>query len=208
MARLVDTRLDDSLPHTMKKMSETAKKDKSLKKKNETVKNESAGETTLLAKIWQIFKFLLVGVSNTLISEGIYALLVLVGAHYLVASFVGFTVSIFTAFLLSSKFVFKEDQSKEKRVWWKVLIKTYLAYIVGFLLNLGLLTFWMEGLKLETHIGPVVSFVHNLGFVSLTPYVIAELIAEAVNLFLVTPVNFLLNKYWAYRQKPKEEAES
>ena len=155
-------------------------------------------------RLLQIFKFLLVGVSNTIISESIYALLVLIGAHYLFASFVGFTVSIFTAFLLSSRFVFKEDKSKEKRVWWKVLIKTYLAYIIGFFLNLGLLTFWMEGLKLELHIDQIMKIVYSIGFTGLTPYVVAELIAEAINLFIVTPINFLLNKYWAYRQKPKE----
>ncbi len=159
-------------------------------------------------KLIQIGKFILVGISNTLISEGIYALLVYFGAHYLLASFVGFTVSIFTAFLLSNRFVFKEEEDKEKRVWWKVLIKTYLAYIIGFFLNLGLLTFWMEGLKLETHIDPIMSLIAPLGIANFTPHVVAELIAEGINLFLVTPVNFLLNKYWAYRQKPKEGSES
>ncbi len=93
-------------------------------------------KTEVKKNIFQVIKFLLVGVSNTLISEGIYALLCLVGAHYLVASFVGFTVSIITAYLLSNKFVFKEDSTKEKRVWWKVFLKTYLAYVVGFFLNL------------------------------------------------------------------------
>lgn len=159
-------------------------------------------------KIFQIIKFLLVGVSNTLISEGIYALLVFFGAHYLFASFAGFTISIFTAFLLSSKFVFKEDPSGEKRVWWKVLIKTYLAYIIGFFLNLGLLTFWMEGIKLEYRISPVMNFLYSVGITGVTAHVVAELLAEAVNLFLVTPVNFLLNKYWAYRQRPKKESDN
>ena len=84
------------------------------------------------------------------------------------------------------------------------MIKTYLAYIIGFFLNLGLLTFWMEGLKLELHIDQIMKIVYSIGFTGLTPYVVAELIAEAVNLFIVTPINFLLNKYWAYRQKPKE----
>lgn len=153
----------------------------------------------------QIIKFLLVGVSNTLISEGIYALLVLLGAHYLVASTVGFTVSIFSAFLLSNRFVFKEDKSKEHRVWWKVLLKTYLAYIIGFLLNLGLLTLWMEGLKLENYMDPVMDFLAGIGIHRIERREAAELIAEAVNLFLVTPVNYVLNKYWAYRQKDKTE---
>ena len=164
-------------------------------------------KTEVKKNIFQVIKFLLVGVSNTLISEGIYALLCLVGAHYLVASFVGFTVSIITSYLLSNKFVFKEDSTKEKRVWWKVFLKTYLAYVVGFFLNLGLLTLWMEGFGLEYRIDPIMNFLKSVGLAGLSAHVVAELLAEAVNLFLVTPVNFLLNKYWAYRQKPKENAE-
>ncbi|MBP5494701.1 MAG: GtrA family protein [Lachnospiraceae bacterium] len=155
-------------------------------------------------RLWQIIKFIMVGISNTLISEGIYALLVLLGVHYLLASTIGFTVSIFTAFLLSSRFVFKEDQNKEKRVWWKVLIKTYLAYIVGFLLNLGLLSVWMEVIHLDAHINPLIDVLHTMGWKKAEPYAVAELIAEGINLFIVTPINFTLNKYWAYRQKSKE----
>ena len=155
-------------------------------------------------RLWQIIKFIMVGISNTLISEGIYALLVLLGVHYLLASTIGFTVSIFTAFLLSSRFVFKEDQNKEKRVWWKVLIKTYLAYIVGFLLNLGLLSVWMEVIHLDAHINPLIDVLHTMGWKKAEPSAVAELIAEGINLFIVTPINFILNKYWAYRQKSKE----
>ena len=155
-------------------------------------------------RLWQIIKFIMVGISNTLISEGIYALLVLLGVHYLLASTIGFTVSIFTAFLLSSRFVFKEDENKEKRVWWKVLIKTYLAYIVGFLLNLGLLSVWMEVIRLDAHINPLIDVLHTVGWKKAEPYAVAELIAEGINLFIVTPINFILNKYWAYRQKSKE----
>lgn len=155
-------------------------------------------------RLWQIIKFIMVGISNTLISEGIYALLVLLGVHYLLASTIGFTVSIFTAFLLSSRFVFKEDENKEKRVWWKVLIKTYLAYIVGFLLNLGLLSVWMEVIHLDAHINPLIDVLHTMGWKKAEPYAVAELIAEGINLFIVTPINFILNKYWAYRQKSKE----
>lgn len=178
-----------------------------MKEKNTANEKKNTGEG-IKKSIFQVIKFLLVGVSNTLISEGIYALLCLIGAHYLLASFIGFTVSIITAYLLSSKFVFKEDGTRQKRVWWKVLLKTYLAYALGFALNLGLLTLWMEGIGLEYRIGPVMTFLKNIGITGLTAHVVAELIAEAVNLFIVTPVNFILNKYWAYRQKPKENNES
>lgn len=155
------------------------------------------------AKIWQIIKFLMVGVSNTLISEGVYAVLVCFGCHYLLASFIGFTVSIFTAYLLSSRFVFKEDSEGEKRVWWKVLIKTYAAYVVGFVLNLLLLSLWMEGIGLENKIGFITEIVRNVGIKNADNHVVAELLAEGINLFIVTPINFVLNKYWAYRQKKK-----
>ena len=89
--------------------------------------------------IKQFLKFGLVGLSNTLISEVIYAVIVCLKGHYLFASTTGFVLSIFNAYYWNNRYVFKEDESLEKRVWWKVLIKTFIAYLWGFLANLMLL---------------------------------------------------------------------
>ena len=84
--------------------------------------------------------------------------------------------------MLSNKFVFKEDESKEKRVWWKTLIKTYLAYAFT---GLGLS-------NLISHVG--VNVFH-----------LSKYIPPLINLVVAVPINFVLNKFWAYGQKKGKE---
>ena len=71
------------------------------------------------SNIIQFIKFGLVGVSNTLVNYIVYVIFVALGAHYLVANTMGFLISILNAYFWGSRFVFKEDKTKEKRVWWK-----------------------------------------------------------------------------------------
>ena len=51
----------------------------------------------------QFVKFGLVGVLNTLISEGLYVIIVFFGGHYLLASLVGFVLSVLNAYYWNSK---------------------------------------------------------------------------------------------------------
>lgn len=158
-----------------------------------------------MKSFWQFIKFGLVGLSNTLISEGVYALLVLLGANYLLANTVGFILSVLNAYFWSNRYVFKEDPDAEKRVWWKVLLKTYVAYIWGFLVNLFLLFMWVQLIGIAKYVGPVTDFCVSLGWKSATSDTVAKLLAEAINLIITIPMNFLINKFWAYRQKKKAE---
>ncbi len=156
-----------------------------------------------MKSLWQFIKFGLVGVSNTLISEAIYVIIVLLRGNYLFASFMGFVISVLNAYYWSNKYVFKETEEGEKRVWWKVLLKTYVAYLWGFLVNLVLLVLWIDILHVAKYMGPIVELVNRFGIASLDAEVLGNLIAEGVNLILIIPMNFLINKYWAYRQKTK-----
>lgn len=134
----------------------------------------------LKPKVWerllQFIKFGIVGVSNTLISYVVYVLFVLGGVHYLIASLMGFVISVLNAYYWNNKYVFK-SQDGEKRIWWKVLIKTFISYAgTGLLLSNVLLIVWVEVLKLS------------------------EIIAPILTLFITIPLNFLLNKYWAFKK--------
>ena len=89
------------------------------------------------AALWQFVKFGMVGAFNTILNYVIYNLCYYAfHADAQIANFVGFMISVLSAFLLQSKFVFRQDENAEKRVWWKVLIKTYISYKnkAGFLL--------------------------------------------------------------------------
>ncbi len=128
-------------------------------------------------KLCQFVKFGVVGLSNTLISYIVYVVLVNLGWHYLLASIGGFLISVINAYYWNDRYVFKAEQD-EKRAWWKVFLKTFTSYAgTGLVLNNLLLILWVDVIGIHEMLGPV------------------------INLFVTIPLNFLLNKYWAYKDK-------
>lgn len=154
-----------------------------------------------MKKIIQFFKFVLVGVSNTLISEVIYVLLVCLGMHYALATFIGFSVSVLNAYYWGNRYIFKEQAGEEKRVWWKVLIKTYIAYAGGFVLDIIMLFVWIDIIDISRYMQPIVTVCHSIGISGMDAALAGELIAKAINVVTIVPLNYLVNKYWAYKQK-------
>lgn len=127
-------------------------------------------------KICQFVEFGLVGVLNTLISYVVYVILVFFSIHYLLGSLVGFLVSVINAYYWNDRYVFQADK-KEKRVWWKSFFKTFISYAgTGLILNNILLILWVNVLGIHEMLGPI------------------------LNLFISVPVNFILNKYWAFKK--------
>lgn len=154
-----------------------------------------------MKKILQFVKFVLVGVSNTLISEGIYVLLVCLGMHYALATFIGFSISVLNAYYWGNRYIFKQQEGEEKRVWWKVLLKTYVAYGGGFILDIILLFLWIDVLHISQIMHPLVDLCHVIGIAGMDAELMGELVAKAINVIIIVPLNFVVNKYWAYKQK-------
>ena len=151
--------------------------------------------------IIQFIKFGFVGVSNTLISFIVHSACVLVGMHYIVASAIAFIISVLNAYLLQKLFVFKQDDTREKRVWWKVLLKTCVAYaFTGLFLNWLLLILWIDIIKIELITPPLTALIDKIG-ITLDNRKVAECVAPVFNLVVSVPINFVINKFWAYRQK-------
>lgn len=133
--------------------------------------------------IMQFVKFGIVGVSNTIISYAIYmvSLLIFKGMHilpktdYFVAQIIAFLLSVLWSFFWNNKKVFVKEEGQE-RVWWKALLKTYVSYsFTGLFLNSILIVLWVQVLH------------------------ISEFIAPIINLLISVPVNFLINKFWAFK---------
>lgn len=154
--------------------------------------------------IWQIIKFLLVGVSNTVVSEGIYAVLVYFRMHYLPANFIGFSISVLNAYYWSDRYVFKEQEGAEKRIWWKVLGKTYVAYLGGYVVSALLLIFWINILRISRWMGAPAEWFAAKGMNGFDAIFLGNVLAAGLNLLITVPLNFVTNKYWAYRQKKME----
>lgn len=126
-------------------------------------------------RIIQFLKFCIVGLSNTGITYGIYYVLTYLGVSYLLSNTIGFFVGMINAFFWNSRFVFKLDSQKNKFISFA---KMTLSYSVTSLLLSNLLLFvFIERLSISKYIAPI--FV----------------------LFLTTPLNFIVNKYWSFSSK-------
>lgn len=131
--------------------------------------------------IFQIVKFGLVGVSNTLIAYVIYSICVYIGIHYLIANFIGFFISVLNAYYWSDRFVFKKEAG-ESRSALSTLAKTYIAYgSTGLLLASILLYLYVDKLH------------------------ISEYIAQLLVLVITIPLNFIINKFWSFKTKKVNE---
>ena len=127
------------------------------------------------ALVIQFVKFGLVGVSNTLVSWICYYIILWIDDNlYMLGSLVGTVVSIANAFIWNDRFVFKGQENDWKNRL-KRLGKTYVSY--GGTSLLSVLLLWIE--------------VQLFG--------VSKVIAPVVNLLITIPINFLINKFWTFR---------
>lgn len=136
---------------------------------------EDIKEKGLWTTIKQFIGFGLVGGLNTVLGLGIYWIAVHFGAHYLLANGIGFLITVFVSYVLNNLFTFKGEGKAEWSV--KTLVKVYASYsVTGLFLNSILLWLWTDMLGINENLAPV------------------------LNMFFTVPINFLLNKLWAYKK--------
>ena len=131
----------------------------------------------------EFLQFGLVGVSNTIISYLLYVVTLLlvsksgVKFDYIIANIVSWLLSVLWSFYWNNRFVFKKEEG-EKRNIWAALFKTYVSYgFTGLILNNILSVLW-------------VSVLH-----------ISKMLAPIINLVISIPINFFMNKLWAFGKK-------
>lgn len=127
----------------------------------------------------QFIKFGIVGAINTILSYLITNLCYyVIHLHAQISNIIAFIITVFISFILNGKFVF--NNNIKQRNFTKSLLKVYASYsITGLFLNAMLL-------YIEEQI---------LG--------IPHYIATLMNLIVTIPINFLLNKFWAYKDTCK-----
>jgi putative flippase GtrA len=125
--------------------------------------------------ITQFIKFGIVGFSNTVIAYIIYAVLVYLGLHYFFANLAAFIISVLNSFFWNNKYVFKNNEGSKRSIF-KSLIKTYISYAFsGIIIGNLLLFFFIDVLHISKYIAPL------------------------LGLFISVPLNFVLNKRWAFK---------
>lgn len=148
----------------------------------------------------QFIKFGLVGVSNTVVYYLVYALVYTFSDNYILSNVIGWAISVINAYIWQNMFVFREQEDKAKRVWWRVLIKTYMAYaFTGLIVNNVLLWLWMDVIGIDNYCNGVILWLESVG-VMMTAERFAGYIAPLLNAAVTIPTNFVINKFWAYRQ--------
>lgn len=132
----------------------------------------------------QFVKFGIVGLSNTIISYVIYVIVLIMLQRnqlffrwdYLAAQVVAFILSVLWSFYWNNKYVFQLN-SKSIQCVVKALVKTYISYaFTGLVLNNILSLLLVEILQIN------------------------KLLAPLINLLISVPINFFLNKFWAFRK--------
>lgn len=133
----------------------------------------------------EFLQFGLVGVSNTVVSYAIYVvvLLGLQKAHlfssvdYFIANIVSFLLSVLWSFYWNNKFVFQLQEGEHRNIW-KALFKTYVSYgFTGLILNNVFSFLWVSVLGINKMIAPIINLIINI------------------------PINFFMNKLWAFKKK-------
>ena len=128
------------------------------------------------ALIVQFLKFGLVGISNTAVSLAVYYLFLWIDdSLYLWGNVVGWVVSVANAFYWNNKYVFAQHCEGFAPLM-KRLLRTYLSYGATFLLSTALLYLEVDMLGWSAVFSPV------------------------INLLVTIPLNFLLNKFWAFQK--------
>lgn len=119
----------------------------------------------------QFLKFGMVGVGNVAVYFLVCYFLLWMDVNYLLASMVAWGGSVLHAFYWNSRYVFPFHG-----VWWKTLVKTYASYSASFVVGLLLIFLFVEVIGISEILAPWITFV------------------------ITAPLNYALNKLWAFTQ--------
>ena len=137
----------------------------------------------------QFLKFGLVGASNTLIGYLIYAASLKVlrllnlwpSIDIYVSQFIMFILSVAWSFYWNNRFVFKKEEETERNIG-KALMKTYVSYaFTSLILSELLLMLWVNILSINDYVAPILSLI------------------------ITVPLNFVIQKFWAFKDKKNEK---
>ncbi len=138
-----------------------------------------------LQSLVQFVKFGLVGVSNTAVSYVVNILVLKLlqpyrlSWDYVAGNVVAFVLSVLWSFYWNNKYVFRKGEGQTRSLG-KALLKTYVAYgLTGIVL------------------------ANALSYVWINVFGISKYVAPLINLVISIPLNFIINKCWAFRTRPE-----
>ena len=140
-------------------------------------------DDTTVEGLVQFVKFGRVGVTNTVISYVINVIVLWlmeplnISWDYFVGNIIAFILSVLWSFYWNNKYVFTLENGKNRSLF-KALLKTYISYgFTGIILNNILSWFWISVLSISKYVAPI------------------------INLIASVPINFIMNKFWAFKEQ-------
>ena len=160
----------------------------------------------------QFFLFFAVGSINFFIRQITFTILSSFGLDTMLCNFLAFSFSVIGSYVLNGTLIFKKQEG-EKRVWWKVFLRLYFVYsLTGLVLSGVLLWLFLDVIRLARFMP---GCVDALNLESVMPAIeadliskgnttpvyewIAEPVASVITILILTPLNFVVNKFWAYK---------
>lgn len=130
---------------------------------------------TAWEKIEQFIRFCFVGLTSAVVLLAVYYCIIFIFGkkYYLPAQAVGYAASILNAFALNSRFVFSAQSNKNIALF----VKMCSCYVLTFFIQMGLVYTQVEILHFSETVAPIIAIL------------------------ITTPINFLLNKLFAFRKK-------
>ena len=126
----------------------------------------------IIEKYDDFIKFAIVGLGNLFVSLITYYILVYFSINYQIANIGGFITGSLNGYIWNKIWLFKSSKKNGSSI-----IKFYLTYLSTWFLSAILLYIWIEVFK------------------------ISDIVAPVINVFITTPINYLLNKYWVFKNK-------
>ncbi len=119
----------------------------------------------------QEIRFVIVGLLNTLVGYGIYALLVFIGLNYLISNTVATIIGVIHSYIWNRLYTFKSNNNVKKEI-----PKFISVYLISYII--GMITLY------------VFKDIFNI-----SPY-----IAGLLNLVITTLISFFGHKYFSFRR--------
>lgn len=120
---------------------------------------------------FSFIKFLLIGMSNTIILFAVYYIVILIAGsgYYLAGQTVGYFLGVVNSYIWNSRFVFKGGKAGAA-----AFVKMCLCYLLTYFIQAGLLYLQVNILHISEYVAPVIAVI------------------------ITTVINYFLNKFFAF----------
>jgi putative flippase GtrA len=137
--------------------------------------------------LWQLIKFSLVGVLNTLVDMGVFALLnTLLSVQIQIAQFFAYAAGVANSYFFNSRWTFQGSKSKVE------MVKFILLNLATALISVVVIRFFQNIIHIDTLFGIVFNQKMN------------NFVAKVCTVVVTLAVNFIGSKFWVFRKAEKD----